>query len=210
MDKRKHNPLHKVNMDPNPQTLIHWSSNRSQHQTYQQSEVTTWFHFQRSKLNWTIKPDNVQVKPARFLKQTLNQLRLFSCFTLWGSRFNASRYSSPCTLRRYSPPSTFWPTGNSSPTFIVHRVCLTLYVLAIKLYWQANKMLMAQLVHNVPTRHTLLQKTALTNRRRHKSLTLTKVTRSETVHNLSNSPFLLILPFDITHFLFSGTNQLNQ
>ena len=40
---------------------------------------------------------------------------------------------------------------------------------------------------------------------------LTKVTRSETVHNLSsNSPFLLILPFDITHFLFSGTNQLNQ
>ena len=105
----------------------------------------------------------------------------------------------------------FDPQGiNSSPTFIVHRVCLTLYVLAIKLYWQANKMLMAQLVHNVPTRHALLQKTALTNTRRHKSLALTKVTRSETVHNLSNSPFLLILPFDITHFLFSGTNQLNQ
>ena len=70
---------------------------------------------------------------------------------------------------------------------------------------------MAQLVHNVPTRHALLQKTALTNTRRHKSLTLTKVTRYEKVHNLSsNSPFLLILPFDITHFLFSGTNQLNQ
>ena len=84
----------------------------------------------------------------------------------------------------------------------MHRVCLTLYVLAIKLYWQANKMLMAQPVHNVPTRHALLQKTALTNTRRHKSLTLTKVTRSETVHNLSNSPFLLILPFDITHFYF--------
>ena len=38
--------------------------------------------------------------------------------------------------------------GLTSPWF-VHRVFSTLYVLAIKLYWQANKKLMAQLVHNL-------------------------------------------------------------
>ena len=61
---------------------------------------------------------------------------------------NRSAASCQCTvLRRAS-----YHCATRSPS-----LCSTLYVLAIKLYWQANKKLMAQLVHNAPTRRALLE-----------------------------------------------------
>ena len=120
-----------------------------------------------------------------------------------------------CIHRRYSPPSSS-PRLSLCGEFIFlvslcTGFCLTLYVLAIKFYWQANKKLMAQLVHNKCSRYIRITTNALQTYLLHNSPNATLTLVQQTSISLFQfiSFFLNSSPLILRTSLFSGTNQLN-